>query len=132
MPPVDGGTPGGTNVIASGNRKIPQTYLFDLDSGKLVRNGDADIWFEAETETERYLTPKNGAAIGFTREKPSFEVCSKVRMAEKRIPIQRIPESAYTCVRTNRRNIAAFKLLEQVGPSPGVMLILFSTWERGR
>lgn len=128
--PADGGTSGGAKVIASGNRKIPQTYLFDLDSGKLVQNGDADIWFEAETETERYLTPKNGAALGFTREKPSFEVCSKVRMAERRIPIQRFPESAYACVRTSRGNLSAFKLLEPVGPSPGVMLILFSTWER--
>lgn len=130
VPPADGDTLGGTNVIASGNRKIPQTYLFDLDSGKLVRNGDADIWFEAETETERYLTPRNGAAIGFTREKLSLEVCSAVRMAERRIPIQRLPEGVYACVRTSRGNLAAFKLLEPVGPSPGTMLIQFSTWER--
>jgi len=130
--PAGGVTSGGANVIASGNRKIPQTYLFDLDSGELVRNGDADIWFEAVTETERYLTPKNGAAIGFTREKPSFEACSTVRMAEKRIPIQRIPGNAYACVRTSRGNLAAFKLLEPVGPSPGVMQIHFSTWRRAR
>lgn len=128
--PAGGGTSGGANIIASGNRKIPQTYLFDLDSGALVRDGEADIWFEAETETERYLTPRNGAAIGFTRDKPSYEVCSNVRMAQKRIPIERIPESAYACVRTSRGNIAAFKLLEPVGPSPGVMQIQFRTWER--
>ena len=130
VPPYAGGTSEGANVIASGNRKIPQTYLFDLDSGKLVRDGEADLWFEAVTETERYLTPKNGATIGFTREKPSLEVCSTVRMAERRIPVQRIPEGAYACVRTSRGNLAAFKLLEPVGPSPGIMLIQFSTWER--
>ncbi len=122
----------GAALLAGGNRKIPQTYLFDLDSGKIAENGEADIWFEAETETERYLTPRNGAAIGFTRENPSFETCSNVRMAERRIPIQRFPETAYACVRTNRGNIAAFKLLEPVGPSPGVMQIHFSTWKRGR
>jgi|GEM_PF-1555432 len=130
--PAAGETPAGHTVLASGNRKIPQTYLFDLDSGKIVRDGDADFWFEAETETERYLTPRNGAAIGFTREKPSYESCSTVRMTEKRIPIQRVPESAYACVRTNRGNLSTFKLLEPVGPSPGVMKILFSTWERAR
>lgn len=119
-------------LLASGNRKIPQTYLFDLDAGEIARNGEADIWFEAETETERYLTPRNGAAIGFTRESPSYETCSNVRLAERRIPIQRFPEAAYACVRTNRGNVAAFKLLEPVGPSPGVMQIHFSTWKRGR
>lgn len=119
-------------LIAGGNRKIPQTYLFDLDSGEIVRNGEADIWFEAETETERYLTPRNGAAIGFTREKPSYETCSSVRMAERRIHIQRIPGNVFACVRTSRGNIAAFKLLEPVGPSPGVMQIYFSTWKGGR
>ncbi len=130
--PAVGETPAGHTVLASGNRKIPQTYLFDLDSGKIVRDGDADFWFEAVTETERYLTPRNGAAIGFTREKPSYESCSTVRMTEKRIPIQRVPESAYTCVRTSRGNLSAFKLREPVDPSPGVMKISYITWERAR
>ena len=119
-------------VIAQGRGEIRQTYLFDLDSGRIAQNGDADIWFEAETETERYLTPRNGASIGFTREKPTYENCSKVKMTQRRVPIQRIPENANVCVRTSRGNLSAFKLREPVGPSPGVMKISYITWEGER
>ncbi|GLI36804.1 PASTA domain-containing protein [Geobacter hydrogenophilus] len=125
-PPVTG------KVIAQGRGEIRQTYLFDLDAGSIAQNGDADIWFEAETETERYLTPRNGASIGFTREKPTYENCSKVKMTQRRIPIQRIPENANVCVRTSRGNLSAFKIREPVGPSPGVMKISYITWERAR
>lgn len=123
-------TPEPRNVLARGTAMVKQTYLFDLDSGQAVRNGDADFWFEAQTETERYLTPKNGAAIGFTREKATYENCSKVKLTERRIPIQRI--AGNTCVRTSRGNLASFKLREPVGPSPGVMKISYITWERSR
>ena len=132
--PVAGGTAGDTpaarKVLASGGLEVRQTYLFDLDSGKIVRDEDADFWFEAVTETERYLTPKNGTAIGFTREKITYESCSQVKMVERRIPIQRMQENIYACVRTSRGNLSSFKLLEPVGPSPGVMKIRYITWER--
>lgn len=135
-PQAAGGSAGDTTaarkVLARGNLDVHQTYLFDLDSGQIVRNGDADFWFEAVTETERYLTPRNGAAIGLTREKTTYESCSQVNMTERRIPIQRIAEYSYACVRTNSGNLASFKLREPVGPSPGVMKISFITWERAR
>ncbi|MFH1027782.1 MAG: PASTA domain-containing protein, partial [Pseudomonadota bacterium] len=135
-PPAAGGTAGDTpaaqKVLARGNLEVHQTYLFDLDSGKIVRNGDADFWFEAVTETERYLTPRNGAAIGLTREKTTYENCSQVKMTERRIPIQRVAENYYACVRTSRGNLASFKLRAPVGPSPGVMKISYITWERAR
>ena len=123
-------TPAARKVLARGTAMVKQTYLFDLDSGQAVRNGDADFWFEAQTETERYLTPKNGAAIGFTREKAIYENCSKVKLTERRIPIQRI--TGNICVRTSSGNLASFKLREPVGPSPGVMKISYITWERDR
>ncbi|ABB31433.1 PASTA domain containing protein [Geobacter metallireducens RCH3] len=131
-PPDAGRTaeePTAGKMITQGRGEIRQTYLFDLDAGSIAQNGDADIWFEAETETERYLTPRNGASLGFTREKPTYENCSKVKMTQRRIPIQRIPENANVCVRTNRGNLSAFKIREPVGPSPGVMKISYITWE---
>ncbi|MDO9308889.1 MAG: PASTA domain-containing protein, partial [Deltaproteobacteria bacterium] len=127
-----GDTPAAQKVLARGNLEVHQTYLFDLDSGKIVRNGDADFWFEAVTETERYLTPRNGAVIGLTREKTTYESCSQVKMTERRIPIQRVAENYYACVRTSHGNLASFKLREPVGPSPGVMKISYITWERAR
>jgi len=53
-------------------------------------------------------------------------------MTERRIPIQRVAENYYACVRTSRGNLASFKLREPVGPSPGVMKISYITWERAR
>lgn len=126
------GEPATPKVLARGALEVRQTYLFDLDSGRIVRDGDADFWFEAVTETERYLTPRNGAAIGFTREEPGFESCSRVKMTERRIPIQRITDDYNVCARTSRGNLASFKLRTPVGPSPGIMKISYITWERGR
>ena len=135
QPAVDGTAdepPVALKVLARGGLEVHQTDLFDLDSGQIVRNRDADFWFEAVTETERYLTPRNGASIGFTREKTTYEICSQVKMTEQRIPIRRIPKNSYACVRTSRGNLASFKLLEPVGPSPGIMKISYITWERAR
>ena len=132
--PTNGGTavePAKGKVIARGRGEIRQTYLFDLDSGRSAQDGDADIWFEAETDTERYLTPRNGASIGLTREKPTYENCSNVKMTQRRFLIQSIPNDANICVRTSRGNLAVFKIREPVGPSPGIMKISYITWEGG-
>lgn len=136
VPPAADDTPTGEpatpKVLARGALEVRQTYLFDLDSGRIVRDGDADFWFEAVTATERYLTPRNGAVIGFTREKATFESCSRVKMTERRIPIQRVPENYNVCARTSRGNLASFRLRAPVGPSPGIMKISYITWERGK
>lgn len=116
-------------VLAKGNLDVRQTFLFDLDTGKIKQGGDEDIWFEAVTATERYLTPRNGAAIGIVRGAGNFENCSRARMSERRIPVDKLPESVAVCVRTNRGNLAAFRLREPVGPSPGVLKISYIVWE---
>jgi beta-lactam-binding protein with PASTA domain len=123
----DGAQP--RNVLAKGGLEIRQTYQFDLDTGKVVRNGDADFWFEAVTERERYLTPRNGAAISLTTEKGDYESCSRVTMTERPMPIEKLPTKGYACVRTSRGNIGAFRLREPVGPSPGVLKIGYVVWE---
>ncbi|MGE5239329.1 MAG: PASTA domain-containing protein [Chloroflexota bacterium] len=115
-------------VLAKGRLDIHQTYLFDLDTGK-VREEDADFWFEAVTETERYLTPRNGATIGFIRERGNYESCSRAKMAGRRIPIEKLPTNGYACVRTSRGNLGSFRLTEPVGPSPGVLKIGYIIWE---
>jgi hypothetical protein len=116
-------------VLAKGGLEVRESYLFDLDRGKVVKNGDADFWFEAVTETERYLVTRNGATLGFTREKGDYESCSRVKMTERRIPIAKLPTTSYVCVRTNRGNLASFRLREPVGPSPGVLKIGYIVWE---
>ena len=45
-------------IFATGLLAIPQTWLVDLDAGVVAAGVKAvDIWFEAVTETERYITP---------------------------------------------------------------------------
>lgn len=115
-----------TKALAKKSLEIRQTWSFDLDTGKVGQNGDADLWFEAPTATERYLTPRNGATIGLSR---IDEACPRIRMTAQRIPLERIPTAGYVCVRTNSGHLAAFRLREPVGPSPGVLKIDYILWE---
>jgi hypothetical protein len=45
------------SIYSSGMLEIPQTWSADLDEG-LVGEGTRDIWFEAETATSRFITPR--------------------------------------------------------------------------
>lgn len=115
-------------MLAKGDLEVRQTFLFDLDTGKLTRNGDEDLWFQAETATERYLAPRNGATIGLSRN-GDYESCSQAEMTERPLPITKLPTNAYVCVRTNQGHLAIFRLREPVGPSPGVLKISYIVWE---
>jgi hypothetical protein len=46
---------------SSGIVAVPQTYLFDLDSGAVGSSGD--IWFHAVSATKRYIEPRGGAQM---------------------------------------------------------------------
>jgi len=131
--PAPGGATGDSGqpahkVVARGNLDVQQTYLFDLDTGRVTPN-DADFWFEAQTATERYLTPKNGAAMAVSTQRVDYEVCAAANFSTQRFPVDRLPENRFFCVRTSQGKIAIIKLREQVGPNPGVMRISFVRWE---
>ncbi len=113
-------------ILARKSLDVRQTWSFDLDTGKVGQDGDADLRFEAPSATERFLTPQNGATIGLSR---IDEACPTVHMTAQRIPIERIPTTVYVCLRTNGGHLAAFRLREPVGPSPGVLKIDYILWE---
>jgi hypothetical protein len=115
---------------AKGTLRIPQTYQVDLDDG-VVRTGEtADIWFEAVTATERYLTfLGNTGYAKVSRRGPSLEECLAAKYVRGRILIERLPEGYELCVRTNRGRYAAVRLERPVGPSPGTLEISYITWE---
>lgn len=46
------------------NINVPRTHTVDLDTG-LVGASGYDLWWQAETESQFYLTPRNGAQISF-------------------------------------------------------------------
>jgi hypothetical protein len=120
------------SIHKRGRLDIPQTYTADLDEGRVSERNDADIFFEAETETERYLTPINGATVALVRNQglPDRGDCSSARFAEKRINVDILQRrDAAVCVRTNRGRFAAFKLLEPVTPGSGVLKIGYNCYE---
>ncbi|MCP4357073.1 MAG: hypothetical protein GY796_03525, partial [Chloroflexi bacterium] len=117
-------------VWAAGNLTIPQTWTVDLDTGLIGAGSLADIWFEAVTETERYVTPRNGAqiaAVGTTS--LGRDGCAAVSLADSRIHINALPPGTYVCVRTNQGHYSEFRVNEAVGPSPGTLNISYSTSE---
>ncbi len=90
----------------------------------------ADIWFEADTAVERFVTPRNGATIakvGTTS--VGLSGCMAASLSNSRIHINDLPEGTYVCVRTNQGRYSQFRVNAPVGPSPGLLTIGYTTWE---
>ena len=116
-------------IRSMGSLDIPQTWTVDLDEGVIGDAWTADIWFEAVTAVERYVTPRNGATIaivGTIGVGPSG--CAAVRLSTSRIPIGDLPKGTYVCVRTNSGHYSQFHVTAPVGPSPGTLSIEYITW----
>jgi hypothetical protein len=109
---------------STGPLTISQTWTADLDEGEVGAGADSDIWFQAATATERYITPRNGATIakvGATS--VGLEGCREAPLSSSRININNLPEGTYVCVRTNLGRYSQFRVNEPVGPSPGTLNI---------
>ncbi len=115
---------------ATGTLQIPQTWLVDLDEGALVSTAEADIWFEAVTATQRYVTPRNGATIAIVgTTSVGRDGCMAASLTPSRIPIGSLPVGTYVCVRTTQGRYSQFRVNAPVGPSPGTLVIGYTTWE---
>ncbi|HSB73403.1 MAG TPA: PASTA domain-containing protein [Candidatus Methylomirabilis sp.] len=124
------GRPAGQfSIKGKGELRIPQTYTVDLDDGLVTRSG-ADLWFEARTATQRYLTARGGASLAPSPQpRPSFEGCVGAKYGLSPVPVERLVQGAAYCVWTNGGRYAAFIVLQPVGPSPGTLQISYITWE---
>ena len=105
---------------------LQQTFLADLDNGSIVNDSSSDIWYEAETEIEKYITPKNGAMIavgdGSNR---GFEGCSEESFQTERVPLEDMPEGTYVCMKTDEGRISQFRVNGFLGTS---MKLGYTTW----
>ena len=43
------------------NGYVTASYMFDIDTGQMVTNTSADLWYHNVDGVERYLVPENGA-----------------------------------------------------------------------
>ena len=116
-------------VHAMGELKVPQTYLFDLDGGVVTEAG-ADVWFEAKTESDLFLVPRNGAALAAGRPvKAGFEGCASETYSSDPISFHNIGVGSFICVKTSDGRIGSFRIdgLSQV--SPRTLALNYVVWE---
>ncbi len=119
------------SIISSGNLDIPQTWTVDLDKGELGAKADTDIWFEADTATLRYITPRNGAKLAVLEESmPDLESCKAAFFTGDRISVRDVSVGTWLCIKTNQGRYSRIRINAPVGPSPGTLNISYTTWEK--
>lgn len=127
-------TPTPTNTPApttykTGLLEISQTWGADLDEGVITVNSTHDLWFEAVTATEKYLTPRNGASIViWGPSAPGMYDCLGASLSTTRIPIGSAPVGTYVCYQTNEGRPGVFRVNELTAGVPQVLKIGFTTW----
>lgn len=122
-------TPVLIRVHSSGTLRIRQTFLADLDEGQEIQAG-ADVWFEADTATSRFITPRNGATIAkMGTGAPGKNGCAGANLSTTRVDLNQLPVGTYVCVKTNQNRFAQFRIDAGPGPSPGTLTISWTTWE---
>lgn len=121
---------GGVNHV-SGSIDVRQTSMLDLDSGRLTRNRrEADLWFEADNATRRYLTPRNGATIAIMGKRaPGYRGCQRASLSSRKVNLHSLRRDIYLCMRTNRGRIASLRVIRDVRPSPQPISLGFATFK---
>ncbi len=118
-------------VHHEGPLQINETFRADLDKGLETDKG-ADIWFQVDPATGRFITPAAGtvlvAAVGTVE--PSFKQCDQARaqLSSERIPIQDLPAGSVICVLTDEQRLSVFRVDSPPGPSPGILGISVTTF----
>lgn len=119
-------------LYSSGSFIVRQTWWGDLDEGMestAVTVSEADFWFEADTETDRFIAPINGATGALLGAlDTSHENCVGAGLSDSRIAISEIEIGDLLCFRTGEGRLSAFQLTDAVGPSPGELHITYMTW----
>ena len=125
-------TPGSSapQTFRTGPLNIPQTYLADLDYG-VVRSQGADIWFQAKTATQRFITPRNGAKLAIAGNRSvNLAGCKRLPLSNRSIPLSAVPVGTYVCAKTDQGRYSQFRINSRVGPSPGTLNIGYTTWKK--
>lgn len=110
-------------VQSSGLIHLSPGYVWDLDGERSNPRQDVDIRFGAASATERYLEPRNGAAIGVVGRTPvDRDRCATASLSESRVILQ---IGVYLCVRTNRGRYSVLR----VDDLSSELTISFDTWQ---
>lgn len=106
------------------------SYRIDLDNGAVGGPG-ADLWYQAVSATEAYITPVGGALIGSaTVANGGFAGCSAAALSGAPVPISAIRLGSYVCVKTSEGRISEFRLNNIWGTTaPPSWSIGYTTWQ---
>lgn len=119
----------GPRTFKSGQIQLRQTFTVDFDRD-MDGSRNVDLWFQAETDDLRYLTPRNGAKIGVgNRSNRGYAGCSRARYTTSRVSLRDIPVGSYVCVKTNEGRISQFRLNGISTGSLRYLEIGFTTWQ---
>jgi uncharacterized protein YraI len=112
-------------TFSTGSISLQQTFTANLDNGNIGGSG-ADIWYEAVTAVEKYITPRNGAKLALgDGSNRGFAGCSTASYSGGRLSIWIIPVGTYVCAKTAQGRISQFRLNGYAGTT---MKLGYTTW----
>lgn len=138
----------GQSVHLGGEHIWRQTYVYDLDTSlQNCPDEDCDIWYEAETQHEKYVSslffdfpedylqlpePRPDLARFSTTsfdESPGFLGCLTAEVALHRIDVRELPVGTYLCVHTTEGRVSELMVTDaaELGRTDS-MTIQFTTW----
>ena len=104
---------------------LPQTWNANLDNGA-VGGGGVDIWYEAVTNVEKYLTPKGGAQLALgDGSNRGYAGCVDEDFSTDRIALEDMPVGTYVCAKTDQGRISQFRINGFAGTT---MKLGYTTW----
>jgi hypothetical protein len=129
-------SPTSATVYKQGTLTIPQTYIADLDAGEVVNDpyGLADVWFEAISPTERYLTSMGAMLAVYGTNAPGLAGCKAGALTNARIPMSALAPDLYLCARTDENRIVELRVVQLPGAyEPGfipTLTLAFTTFNK--
>ncbi len=112
-------------TFSTGLIKLKQTFSANLDNGNIGGPG-ADIWYEAVTAANKFITPRNGAKLALGNgSNRGYAGCRAASFSGARISIWAIPVGTYVCAKTAQGRISQFRLNGYIGTT---MRLGYTTW----
>lgn len=112
-------------TFSTGPIDLAQTFTANLDNGAVGGPG-TDIWYQAVTAVEKYLTPKSGAQLALgDGSNRGFAGCSAASFSSDPVPLFALSPGTYVCAKTNQGRISQFRVNGFVGTT---MKLGYATW----
>jgi hypothetical protein len=119
------------DVLLQGTLSVPQGSFADLKAGLVSPGWDpsADIWFEVETDTLRFLVAVNDVTLARVGTSPPGKAgCANRALSLGGINVDQLAVGTYVCVRTTSGRFSQVRVADGPGPTPGVLTIDFITY----